>query len=634
MPLTKKIAYIDLSGGQIEKVSIPEKIRRFYLGGRGIDMYLLYNHVKPGCDPLSPDNVVTVSAGFLGGSMIPAAARCHSGAKSPLTNGVGSTNMGGFFAPELCFAGFHHLLFTGKAENPVYLWIHDGEMELRDARHLWGQDSFETQKLIREELGDEEIKVACIGPAGENLVRYANIRTGLKNTGGRSGVGCIWGSKNLKAIAVRGTMDVKNAFPKEALDYAEKWQKQVMSTKVAQALGYDGTMFIWNVTNTTGLLRYRNFQYNKLEEWESLTIERFHEKYHTGVTGCFGCPVHCRHQWEIKDGPLAGLSGEGPEYNTQMCMGGNLNITNWESILHGSHLVDKYGYDMAEFSNITAWAFELFEKGIIDEGDTGGLKLDWADADQLLPVLLDQVAYRKGFGDLLADGPIKALERLGKPEAEYYMLHIKGLGNMISDERSTPALALGVATSTRGCDHLRSRPAIDLYHLPEKVLEEVFDGGPMSSDFKSYVGKAREVWVMERIYAVVDSIGTCKFQSIFFSPHMPSWNEWSEAIYYVTGMNISPEELKEVGERIYTLERMFNHREAGFDRKDDRLPERYFAEAVPGGLPIIKGTKMNRKKWDKMLDEYYELHGWDKNGLPTKGALKKLGLDKEPSHIL
>jgi aldehyde:ferredoxin oxidoreductase len=634
MPLTRQIAYVDLSSGEITNAAIPEKMRRLYLGGRGLDAYLLYNHVKPKCDPLSPDNALTVSSGLLGGSIAPAAARTHTGAKSPLTYGFGSSNMGGFFAPELTYAGYHHLLFKGKAKKPVYLWIRDGEIEIRDAGHVWGQDTFETQKIIRQELGDEEVKVMCIGPAGENLVRYANVRTGLKNTGGRSGVGCVWGSKNLKAIAVRGTMGLPNCHPLEALEYAAAWQKQVMDTKVAQALGYDGTMFIWNVTNTTGLLRYRNFQYNKLEDWENLTIERFHEKYHVGVTGCFGCPVHCRHRWEIKEGPLAGLSGEGPEYNTQMCMGGMLNITNWETVLHGSHLVDKYGFDMAEFANIAAWAFEIYEKGIIDERDTGGQKLDWSNADELLPELLGQVAYRKGFGDLLAEGPYKALERLGKPEAEYYLLQIKGLGNMLSDERATPALALGIATSSRGCDHLRSRPAIDLYHLPEKVLEKVFDGGPMSSDFTSYVGKAREVWVMERIFAVVDSIGTCKFHTIFFSPHMPSWNEWSEMIYQITDLKLTPQELRDIGERIYTLERMFNHREAGRDRKDDALPERYFAEAVPGGLPIVKGKRMDREKFEKMLDEYYECHGWDQNGVPTREALEKLGLDKEPSHLL
>jgi aldehyde:ferredoxin oxidoreductase len=634
MPLSRKIAYIDLSSGQIKKESIPQGLRRLYIGGRGIDWYLLYNHVKPGCDPLSPDNALTVSAGLLTGTVAPAAARCHSGAKSPLTYGVGSCNMGGFFAPELTFAGFHHLLFKGKSESPVYLWVHDGEVEIRDARHLWGKDTFETQKLIREELGDDEIKTMCVGAGAENLVRYANVRTGLKNTGGRSGVGCIWGSKNLKAIAARGTMDVQNRFPAEALEYAEKWQKQVMNTKVAHALGYDGTMFIWNVTNTTGLLRYRNLQANTLEEWENLTIEKFHEKYHTGVTGCFGCPVHCRHQWKITEGPLAGLSGEGPEYNTQMCMGGLLGITNWETVLHGSYLVDKYGIDMADFANITAWAFELYELGIINEKDTGGLKLEWANADKLLPVLIEMVTYRKGFGDLLAEGPLGALKRLGKPEAEYYLLHIKGQGSMISDERATPALALGVATSTRGCDHLRGRPAIDLYHLPEKILEKSFDGGPMSSDYTSFVGKAREVWVMERLYAVVDSIGTCKFQTMFFSPHMPKWDEWAQMIYYVTGMKFTSQELRDIGSRIYTLERMFNNREAGYARKDDSLPERYFKEPVPGGLPIVKGTRMDKKKFDKMLDEYYELYGCDSNGVPKPETLQNLGLDKEPSHLL
>lgn len=634
MPLTRRIAFIDLSNGNIRKESIPRELRRLYLGGRGLDAYLLYNYIKPNCDPLSADNVITVSGGLLCGSVAPASGRCHSGTKSPLTYGIGSTNMGGFFSPELTFAGFHHLVFTGRSDRPIYLWVHNGEVELRDARHLWGQDCFETQKMIREELGDEEIQVMCIGPAGENLVRFANVRTGLKNTGGRSGVGCVWGSKNLKAIATRGTMGVSNRYPKEALEYAMKWQKQVVNTKVAEALGYDGTMFIWNVTNTVGLLRYRNFIFNQLEDWESLTVEKFHEKYHVGVAGCFGCPIHCRHRWLIKDGPLAGLFGEGPEYNTQMCMGGLLGITDWETVLYGSHLVDKYGFDMAEFANITAWAFEIYEKGIINENDTGGLRLLWENAGNLLPKLLEMVAYRKGFGDLLAEGPYLALKRLGKPEAEYFLLHIKGLGNMISDERPTPSFALGIGTSTRGCDHLRSRPAIDLYHLPEPVLEEVFDGGPMDSNFTSYVGKAREIWVMERVFSVVDSIGTCKFQTIFFSPHMPKFEEWAKMINYITGMEFTPEELRDIGERIYTLERMFNYREAKYSRKDDYVPERYFNESVPGGFPIVKGKRLEREKYDEMLDEYYRLHGWDKDGIPTEETLDKLGLSKEPSHII
>jgi len=639
MALNRKIAYIDLSPGKIETKPIPEKMRRLYLGGRGLDMYLLYNHLKPGTDPLSPDNISLISAGLLGGTPAPASARCHISGKSPLTGCVGSSNMGGFFAPELRFAGFDHLVIKGKAEKPAYLWINNGEIEIRDASNIWGRDTFDTQKIIREELADEEVKILCIGQAGENLVRFANVRTGLKNTGGRSGMGCILGSKNLKAIAVRGTMNINVSHPAEALEYCREVESQILSTKVATALGYDGTMFIWNVTNTTGLLRYRNFQSNTLEDWESLTIERFHEKYKVGRVGCFGCQVDCRHMWRIPDGPHAGLFGEGPEYNTQMCMGGMVGVTNWETVLYGSHLVDKYGLDMAEIANLLAWAMELYQRGYIDKKVTDGLDLDWSNADNILPVIIEQISLRQGFGAKLADGCLPALKNIAsevgkEEELAYYLLHIKGLSNMLSDERPTPALALGIATSTRGCDHLRSRPAIDLYHLPTDVLEKVFEGGPMSSDFTSYVGKSREIWVMERVFEVVDSIGLCKFQTIFFTPHGPSFEEWSKLIYYITGLDISPEELKEIGERAYTIERMFNYREMGMTRKDDTLPERYFKEKTPAGLPIVKGKSINRKRFDKMLDEYYELHGWDENGVPRPETLEKLGIDKEPSHML
>jgi len=639
MALNKKIAYIDLSLGKIETKPIPEKLRRLYLGGRGLDMYLLYNHLKPGTDPLSADNISLISAGLLGGTPAPASGRCHVGGKSPVTGCVGSSNMGGFFAPELRFAGFDHLLIKGKAEKPVYLWIHNGEIEIRDASHLWGKDTFDTQRIIREKLGDRDIKVLCIGQAGENLVRYANIRTGLKNTAGRTGIGCILGSKNLKAVAVRGTMNISLAHPVEALEYCRQVESQIMSTKVASALGQDGTMFIWNVTNTTGLLRYRNLQSNTLEDWESLTIERFKEKYDVGRTGCFGCQVGCRHRWEIKDGPYSGLYGEGPEYNTQMCLGGTVGVTNWETVLYGSHLVDKYGVDMAELGSILAWAMELYQLGYIDKKVTEGLDLDWSNADSIVPVIIEQVAFRRGFGAKLADGPLAALKNIAsevgkEEELAYYLLHIKGQSSCASDERATPALALGIATSTRGADHLRSRPAIDLLHLPTEVLEAVFDGGPMSSDYTSYVGKSREIWVMERVFEVVDSLGLCKFQSIFFSPHTPNFEEYSKLVYYITGLDISPEELREIGERAYTIERMFNYREMGMTRKDDYLPERYYKEKTPAGLPVVKGRCINRKRFDKMLDEYYELHGWDENGIPRPETLSRLGIDKEPSHML
>ncbi|MGD8996950.1 MAG: aldehyde ferredoxin oxidoreductase N-terminal domain-containing protein, partial [Anaerolineae bacterium] len=263
MALNRKIAYIDLSSGEIETTPIPIEMRKLYLGGRGLDMYLLYNHLEPGVDPLGPDNVLTVSAGLLVGTLASASARTHIGAKSPLTGFVGSSNMGGFFGPELRFSGFDHLVIKGRADGPVYLWIHDGEIEIRDASGLWGESVFDTQERIRDELGDPEVKALCIGVAGENLVRFANVMTGMKNAAGRTGMGAVMGSKNLKAIAVRGTMDLEIRFPEEALEYNSQLIEHIGSTKFAQIMQKWGTMFIYGVTNTTGLVRVRNFQLNQ-----------------------------------------------------------------------------------------------------------------------------------------------------------------------------------------------------------------------------------------------------------------------------------------------------------------------------------------------------------------------------------
>ena len=265
MGLDNKIAYINLTTGEIETKPIPRKMRELYLGGRGLDMYLLYNHIKPGIDPLGPDNVALVSAGVLVATLASATARTHVAAKSPLTGYVGSTNMGGFFAPEMRWAGIDHLVIKGKAEKPVYLWINNGKIEIRDASHIWGRDTHETWEIIREELGDREIKVMSIGIAGENLVRYANVMTGIKNAGGRSGMGAVLGSKNLKAVAVRGTMDLKIAHPVEALEYNKKFIDLITKSKVSETQGRFGTAFIWGATNTQGLVRVRNFQLNQLE---------------------------------------------------------------------------------------------------------------------------------------------------------------------------------------------------------------------------------------------------------------------------------------------------------------------------------------------------------------------------------
>jgi aldehyde:ferredoxin oxidoreductase len=646
MALNRKIAYINLSTGEIEIKPIPIEVRKKFLGGRGLDAYLLYNHTEKGCDPLGPKNTLMISGGILTATCASATARTHIMAKSPLTGLLGSANMGGFFAPELAWAGFHHLVIKGKAKNPVYIWIHNGEIEIRDASGLWGKTTTETQWAIRKELNDEEIKSLVIGPAGENLVRFANVMTGIKNSGGRSGMGAVMGSKNLKAVAARGTMDIKIAYPHDALEYNKRFIDQIVSSKVSQTQGTLGTPFIWGATNSWGGIRTRNFQYNQLEYADDIEPERIDEiatetmgPYH--MVSCYGCQVHCRAQYKIPSGPYAGKYDEGPEYTSQGAFGAEVDCKSAETVLTANHLVDQYGMDNLETGSIISWAMELYESGIITQKDTDGLDLRFGN-DEAVIEMIHRICFRKGWiGDTLADGGIPASEKIGKNSFDY-LIQVKGMNNLHSDERATPALALGIATASRGSDHLRSRTAIDLYHLPEEILRKIYGtpipyDGPLSSEHTSYVGKAWMVFWQENCYMAVDCLGICKYHTLFLGATHPNFEDWPKVIYYNTGLEITPEEIWEIAERSNNIERLFNLRE-GLQRNDlkkgDTINHRYFDEPCRRGAPDVVGAKLDREKFTKMIDEFYQHHGWDENGVPTPETLKRLGLDKEPSHWL
>lgn len=646
MPLNRKVAYIDLSTGKIKTKPIPLEVRKRFLGGRGLDAYLLYNHTKQGIDPLGPKNTLMVSGGILTATCASATSRTHVMAKSPLTELLGSANMGGFFSPELAWAGFHHLVIKGKADKPVYLWIHNGEIEIRDASHLWGKTVTETQWAIREELHDEDIKSLVIGQAGENLVRFANVMTGIKNSGGRTGMGAVMGSKHLKAIATRGTMDIKIAHPVEALEYNKRFIEQITSAKVNQTQGKLGTPFIWGATNSWGGIRCRNFQYNQCEYADDIEPERFDEiaaetmgPYH--MAGCFGCQVHCRAQFKIPSGPYAGAYDEGPEYTSVGAFGGEPDCKNAVTVLTANYLVDQWGVDNLEVGSIISWAMELYEEGILTGKDTDGLDLSFGNDEALLE-MIRRITFREGWlGDTLAEGGIRAAEKIGK-NAFDYLIQVKGMNNLLSDERATPALALNCATASRGSDHLRSRPAIDLYHLPEEVLRKVYSNpvpydGPLSSDHREYIGKPWQVFWHENCYMGVDCLGICKYHTTFLGATLPNFEDWSKVLYYNTGLEMSPEEIWYVAERCNNIERLYNLRE-GLTRNDlkkgDMLNHRYFDEPCLRGAPDVIGAKIDRKKFEKMIDEFYEHHGWDENGVPRPETLKRLGLDKEPSHLL
>ncbi len=635
MALNKKIAYIDLSAQTVEQAPVPLEMRKKYLGGRGLDAYLLYNHCPKGADPLGPENVLLVSAGFLVGTPASASARTHIMAKSPLTGALGSSNMGGFFAPELRWAGFDHLVIKGKAGKPTYLFISDGQIEFRDASELMGLAPPQVEQAIREELRDDEIKALSIGIAGENLVRFAIVETGLKNAGGRTGMGAVMGSKNLKAIAVRGTMDIEIKHPEKLLEYDLDLINSITSTKFGRIMQKWGTMFIYGVTNSTGLVRVRNFQSNQLPDSEDIECENI-EDYSFGTEGCFGCSLHCRHKYIIREGPYAGTYAQGPEYTSQGAFGAEVGCRSFNTVLTGNHLVNHFGLDTLETGSLMAWAFELYEKGIITDKDTGGLKLEWG-SDEAVLALIEKIAKREDIGDTLAEGPLRAAEKIGKDSIKY-LIHVKGMSNLHSDERPTPSLALGIATGTRGSDHLRSRPAIDLYHLPEPVLRKIYSypvpyDGPLTSDYRDYEGKPWQVFWQEMCYMAVDCLGICKYHTKFLSPNLPAFKEWPELIKLITDLDFTPQEIWEIAERAYNIERLFNNRE-GFSRKDDALVDRYFDEPTPDGLELVRGKSIDRDKFRKMLDEYYQHHGWDSEGVPTGETLKRLGIENEPTRAL
>ena len=618
MVLDRKVAFIDLSDGSVDISPISLDLRRRFLGGRGINMYFLSKSYTSDLDPFSPENPLIFGAGLLSGTL-GFGSRINISSKSPESGHLGDSNMGGEFGAELVKAGFGHLVITGRSPGPVFLWIKDGEIEIRDAQELKGLDTVETQKQIRILLEDEKVQTACIGPAGENLVRYSAIRTGLKNAAARTGMGAVMGSKNLKAVAVRGSMDIKVSEPEKYLKSYLGHMKRLMETKWVKALGKNGTPLMFRNANALGILSVRNNQFTSVGEEGHLLEAEALEAFSTGMVSCFACPVHCRHRFSIKDGRYKGTRGEGPEYASIGSLGSKLGNLDLENVISAVELCNRYGLDTISTGTYIAWAMELYQRGIITREMTK-IPLNWGDGEAIL-ALIHLIAHRKDFGNILAEGAF-AKDALGRASGDY-LLEIKNLPIEMTDERLPKSFALGLATSTRGACHMRSRPSLDVIGLPEDLLKKIY-GGPVSNKFSSYRGKGRMVWWHERLNAVCDALGYCRFLSVFSSPHALQYPQFSELILLATGFSLTPEELETIGERIYTLERMMLTKD-GLSRQDDTLPERYFNEPVPEGP--ARGEVISRKQFNKMLDEYYILHGWDENGVPKRETLKRLEIE-------
>lgn len=616
--LNRKIAYIDLSTSKVHIRNTPTELWTKYLGGRGFNAYFLNEMVTPETDPLGPNNPLVVGVGLLTGTPGFGTARTQISARSPESGFLGDSSMGGEFGPELSLAGFSHLVITGQSPEPVYLWITNDKVEIRPAQTLWGRGTLECLNAIKAMERDEFLKAATIGVAGENRVRFANILTGPKDAAGRTGMGAVMGSKKLKAIAVRGTKDLTVADPEGLLEYFREAMQKLAELKWVKGLGHYGTPVIYVNASRVGLFTSKNHQEAIGDDYREKLHPENMMPFKKGMAACYSCIVHCRERHLIETGRYAGTRGEGPELAGLGAFGTNVGNLDMDTVVYVSDLCNTLGLDVVSTGTYVGWAMELYQRGILTKGDLG-YSLQWGEPEGIISLVRD-IAHCRGFGDILADGAL-AGRRLGA-QADRYLMRVKGMPVLATDERAIKSFALGIAVSSRGADHLRSRPAIDLFKLPEDFLEKLY-GGHVSSDATSYDGKARMIWWQELLFAVTDAIGICKFQTVFNSPHAPKFEEFSEIIRLTCGLELSPEALMQAGERIYTTERLFLNR-LGITRQDDTLPDRYFDEAVD--LPLEKGARIDRERFQAMLDEYYAHHGWDRSGKPTPGSLKTLGI--------
>ncbi len=617
-----KILRVDLTTKKIRIEEPDELFYRTYLGGGSLASYYLLRFLHPGVDPLSPENLLIFASNVISGFPIAGMCRFTVAAKSPLTGGYGESEAGGFWGPELKFAGFDAVVISGKAEKPSYLWIHDGQVELRPAEKLWGLETGLAQEKIRGELKEKWARVVLIGPAGENLVRFACIVNELKHVNGRTGMGAVMGSKNLKAIAVRGKNKLEVKDLERFFDLSRTLTELINQHPANRVLKELGTANLVMALNTQGILPTRNFHTGVFEGAEKISGERMAETILKSDEGCYACAARCKRAVEVPLGPhtTSSLYG-GPEYETLASLGSLLGIDNLEAIAKGNELCNRYTLDTISTGAVIGFAMECFENGLLSERDTEGVDFKFGNADAMLQAI-EWIAFRKNaLGDLLSNGVKAAAAGIGRG-AERFALHIKGQELPMHDPRGKTGQALSFALSPTGADHIEAphdtpfaKPGPDLNRLaPLGLLEPV-----PALDFSSK--KIRNYLYLHFIWSLYNSLGVCNFVAA------PVWalslNTLSEVVNLITGWETSLWELLKVGERAITMARVFNLRE-GFGRKDDILPDRLFEPIESGPL---QGKAIDRKSFEEALTLYYEAMGWDpKDGVPTQGKLAELNL--------
>lgn len=599
-----KILRVDLTKGDYVEEELDVNLAKKFVGGRGLASKILFDEIDPMIDPLSPGNKLIFATGPATGAAL-GGSRYMVVTKSPLTGTIGTANAAGGFGPTLKFAGYDLIIFEGRSEEPVYLSICDDVVEIKAARHLWGKTTHETEDIIRDEIGNywkaRETHIACIGPAGEKLARLAAIINDKHRAAGRGGLGAVMGSKNLKAIAVRGTKTItvadKDACREAFLSILEINKKSpATSLETANSYPNQGTARVVNITNAKGILPVRNFQGGVFEEAAKINGEALRDTILNRKVSCFACLVSCGRLTKV-DVPGFEGEGEGPEYETIGLLGSSCGVSSLPAIAKASYICNELGMDTIEMGGAIACAMELFERGFLPEKEIG-FELNFGNAEAMVK-LVGQAGLRQGFGDVLADGGYRMAERYGHPEL---FMGVKKQGFAAYEPRALKGMGLGYVTSNRGACHFRGAT----------LLVEI-------SDPYSIEGKPAILKQLQDQTAVVDAAGLCMFNTRGLTPDK-IWNVVLTILETVTGAGYDIESILRTGERIWNLERLFNLK-AGFTKKDDTLPPRMLEEPIPTGPAKGQVHELNI-----MLPEYYQVRGWDENGVPTPEKLEELGL--------
>ncbi len=604
-----KLLWIELDTEEWQATDIAPDEVRHYLLGSGLAAKILDERLQPQLDPLDPANPLLMVNGLLTGTFIPTASRVSVCGRSPLTGIWCESAAGGYWGPELRFAGYDGVVFTGRAEKPVYLWIHDGQVEFRPASSLWGLGTQETAQRIQGET-DPKALVACVGPAGENGVRVAGVMFlgHGERTAGRGGMGALMASKNLKAVAVKGSQRPEY-YDQEGLRRRVR-EDTAWIKENSMAMSEFGTGGGVPVAEVYGDLPIKNWLLGSWEEGANKTsgqtiVDTMLDRHYR----CFACPIACGKEIKITEGPCAGLEGHGPEYETLVAFGALLLNDNLEAIIQADHLCNRYGLDTISTGAVIALAMEAYEKGLLTPEDTGGLELEWGNAEAILQ-LVEQIAKREGLGELLADGVRAAARKLG-PQAEEMAVHAKGLAIPMHDPRAFLDMAVNYATANRGGCHLEAMSHWRGYGLEWEEWGQVGEYDRLDS-----AGKARVAYDFQNYMSVFNALGLCKFivKGVVGPETVVEW------LNLAMGWDWGPDDLIRTGERLFNLKRMINVR-LGVTRADDTLPRRLLTHPRPTGsaagvLPDL----------EPMLEEYYQLRGWTAEGVPTEEKLQELGL--------